>query len=214
MTRPARSGAIPSRRPVTLPVALILSVTIGSSLAVAARTSMPHESRTRSPALWAVVAMQLMVVLPVIGYLLHRFGDWALLYLFDSTLLVEPAVLAPLAPLVAVVAFLAARKLVLADHTLAALALMLGSAALAVLTAWAARRQLTIVTTVAALQGSGTTRTLAQTPLRYLLAGGGLAVTISWAVSFWRLVLVGRAQTRQQEVTQRRGDAASKRRAS
>ena len=199
----------------TLPVALLLSVTIGSSLAVASRNALPHEPKTHSPALWAVIAMQLMVVLPVVAYLLHRYGDWGVLYLFDSTLLVEPAALAPLAPLVTLVAYLATRKLVLADRLLAAVAITFASAGVAVFVTWAMRRQLTIVTTVAALRGSGTTRTLTQTPLRYLLAGGGAAVALSWAATLWRLVLVGRAQTRQREVTQKRGgEPANRRRAS
>lgn len=198
----------------TLPVALLLSVTIGSSLAVASRNALPHEPKTHSPALWAVVAMQLMVVLPVVAYLLHRFGDWGVLYLFDSTLLVEPAALAPVPPLVAVAVYLLTRKLILGDRLLVAVAVTFASAGVAAFVIWATRRQLSIVTTVAAMRGSGTTRTLAQTPLRYLLAGGGAAVALSWAVTLWRLVLVGRAQTRQREVTLKRAEPANRRRAS
>ena len=37
----------------------------------------------RSPALWSVVALQFLVVLPVARTSLHRYGDWSLLYLVD-----------------------------------------------------------------------------------------------------------------------------------
>jgi hypothetical protein len=177
-------------------IALALCVSLGGSMALASRGILTQGPLWRSFALWALLALQALVFLPVSGFVLHRFADWSLFYLIDTARLGEPAVLSAAFPVIAMVSFIVVRRLLIANKVPPALGITVGALLVAAACGWLARGPLLVVGTFDNYRHATNLRPLAQTSLAYLLAGGGLLVLISWITTLWRLAIVGLAAKR------------------
>jgi hypothetical protein len=175
-----------------------LSLAIGASVAVASRTTLMTERLMRSAALWALVALQALVVLPFAAYLFKRYPDWSLMYLFDGASLPQPLQLTILSslPVTAVGSFILARRFVMTQRWQVALTMAGAGLMLVGLIVYLGRDSLGVVGTTSMVRG-GTGRPISDTSLIYLLVMGVLAVVASWAATLWRLWLVSQAAERQ-----------------
>lgn len=179
----------------TVPIDLVLNVTVGSSIALASRGTFGSQTLWRTPALWTLVVFELLVFVPVGAYSLWRFPEWSLMYLFDAGELPIPDYsLAALFPAAAVGGFLATRLLLIRKKLWPAAGLLVGSLAVTAAIAYLGRESLLHVGSTQAFRSAPETmRGIVGTQLGYLVAGAVVAVAIGWGTTLWRLVLVSRA---------------------
>jgi hypothetical protein len=182
---------------VAVLIAAALCVSLGASVALAGRGTLADGPLFRQAGLWALVVLQALIFLPVTGYVLHRFGDWSVFYLFDSQSLGEPAAFAFFFPPAAIASFIGARRLLLKGKLYSVIGMVAGGVALAALVGWLGRESLLLVGSTAGAHKGIRLRPLTQTGLIYLLAGSGAFVLASWTATLWRLTLVSRAARRQ-----------------
>ncbi len=179
---------------LTLPIDLGLSVAAGSTVALAGRSTAEETKLVRSPALWALVAFELLVFVPVGAYLLWRFPAWSVMYLIEpDSLPMPPAYLAVLYPIVAVGTFVGCRRLLAAGKLLAALGIVGGSALLVTTIAFFGWDQISVLGTTEAFRADpAQMRDVGGSSLAYTGGAGSVAVAVSWSVTLWRLMLLGR----------------------
>jgi hypothetical protein len=168
---------------------------VGASFALASRRTLARSSWWSAPALWALCIYQVGLVLPTSVYLVWQYPAWSLAYTLDPAALPVPAVLGVLPPLCALGAFFAARRAIVANRSLWAwLGLAVGAAA-CVAVCWLGWGRLTWVGSYAAFRDhSLELRTLAYSPVIYLLAGCLPGLALGWGFSLWRLHLLDRAE--------------------
>ena len=131
---------------VTLPIDLALSAAIGSTAAIASRSTAGEYSLLRSPALWALIAFELLVFVPVGAYLLWRFPAWSLMYVVEpSSLPMPPAYLTILYPVVAVGTYVGCRRLLTVGKLLAVLGVLAGGVLLAAAIGFYGREQIEVI---------------------------------------------------------------------
>lgn len=177
-----------------VPIDLVLNVAFGSSVALASRRSLGDQQLLRTPALWSLLSLQVFLFVPVGIYLLFMHPAWSMMYLHDANALPVPdTALAAGYPLAALVGFLVARKLIVKSKLLPAVMIFLGSMLLSGAIVWFGREQLLVLgTTQAFRSGPETMRATLGSELSFIVAGAGVAITLSWVVTLWRLVLLGR----------------------
>jgi hypothetical protein len=168
---------------------------VGASFALVSRHTLARSSWWRAPALWALCIFQAGLVLPTCVYLVWQYPAWSLAYLLDPAQLPVPAVLGVVPPLCALSAFFAARWAIVADRALWAwlgLAMAILCCGVACWLGWGRFRW---VGTYAAFRDhSLELRTLAYSPVIYLLAGCLPGLALGWGFSLWRLHLLDRAE--------------------
>lgn len=179
----------------TVPIDLVLNVAVGSSIALASRGTLRSQTLWRTPALWALIAFELFVFVPVGAYLLWRFPEWSVMYLLDAGALPMPDHgLAALYLVVAFGAFVATRQLLIKKRIWAALGVVAASLSLSLAIAYFGRDSLLRVGSTQAFRSAPETmRDVVGTQLGFVVAGAAVAVTIGWAATLWRLILLSRA---------------------
>jgi hypothetical protein len=187
-----------------VPIDLALNAAIGASLALAARRSLADQPLWKTPALWALVALELTLVLPAGAYLLWRYPSWAFMYLVEPDFLGLPdPSWALLAPATAVAAFLGVRQLLLSSRLLAGVLVLLAAVVLTGLMVSFGRAQLQVLgTTVAFRNDPSQMRPLTESPLVFVLPTAIVAVAIGWGMTLWRLILLGLAHRDQSVVVE------------
>jgi hypothetical protein len=187
-----------------VPIDLALSAAIGASLALASRRSLADLPLWRTPALWALVAIELTLVLPCGAYLLWRQPSWSFMYLVEPDFLGVPDVgWAWLAPAGGVGAFLGARWLILSSRFLGAVLLLVAAGVLAALMVSFGRTQLLVLGTTAAFRNDPSQmRPLTESPLLFVLPMAFLATLVSWGMTLWRLILLGLAHRDQKSTAE------------
>jgi hypothetical protein len=179
---------------VTLPIDLGLSVAAGSTVALASRSTASEYRVLRSPAFWSLLAFELLIFVPVGAYLLWRFPAWSLMYLIDpDSLPMPPAYLAVLYPVIAVSTFIVCRRLLLVRKLIAVLGVLGGCVLAVALIGFFGFDQISVIGSTAEFRTDpGQMRDVTGSALGYVGAAGLAAVVISWAVTLWRLMLLGR----------------------
>lgn len=179
---------------MTLPIGVCWQVALGASLAWASPSSLRRTAWWRSVALWALVAFEGLVVVPVGGYFLAEFPAWTLMYAVDPARLPAPLVgWVVLYPLVGLVSFGLARRLLgrLGAPAVALLCVAgVGGTVGLLVWRWEA---LQVVSSFAAFWGqSAERRALIYSPLAPLLAVHLPALVFGWLFVLWRLFLMER----------------------
>lgn len=174
-----------------LPIALLLHATMGATFALAAGKALRERSFFRTPAFWALVVIQVTLVVPTTAYALWRFPAWSLMYLVTPGLFGLPdASLAVLVLAAAGGGFIVVRNLLAEGRTWVGFLLVVAGAFLAALAVSLGRAQLTVVGTTEAFRADPTTlRGIAASPLLFILPPTIVAVLVSWGMTLWRLVL-------------------------
>ncbi|MBI3179478.1 MAG: hypothetical protein HYZ27_07430 [Deltaproteobacteria bacterium] len=179
----------------TVPIDLSLNVAVGASVALASRAVIPQQRLLRSPALWSLVIMQALVFVPVGAYLLWRFPAWSLMYLMEPASLPVPDVaLVVTYPIAAVASFVITWRLLSGERLAPAIAVLAGALVVTLLITYLGRDALLVVGSVAAYrEGPDGMLSIFDSALVYLVAASGVAVTVSWANTLWRVVMLARS---------------------
>ncbi len=168
--------------------ALCINIAVGASAAIAARRVIPYEEAHKSTALGAVLLLQLLGMLPIVGYFLFLKTEWSLMYLVaGSELPVRPWVLLVALPITALASFLVARNLIIRGQTWQPWLLVGAGGALSFLLLWLGQRQLFYLTTSAGFDRSELGVSLASEPTGLIVMLGLLVILSTWAFSMIRL---------------------------
>ncbi|MBI5509563.1 MAG: hypothetical protein HY903_12495 [Deltaproteobacteria bacterium] len=172
---------------------MALNIAVGASIALAARLSLRDQPLWRASALWALVIVEGLVMLPTAVYLLWRFPAWSLMYVLEPGAAGLPTTLwAAMVPFAAFAAFLGVRRLLLTARLIAGAAVGVVGLVLVGLVVYHGRAQLLVVGTTEAFRTDpAQMRSIFDTPLLYLLPPMAVAGLLAWGMTLWRLVLLG-----------------------
>ncbi len=178
-----------------IPIYLFLNVAVGASLAFASRSLIEPGRPWRSPALWSLVALQALVIVPTAAYLGYRYPAWSFLYWLDGEPSLGLAVaMAAALILTALAGFFAVYQLLARHQRTLGGCVIAGGLLGAGLVSWIFRSKLLVVGTRRAfVEGTAALRPLSESALGYLLAGAVVALLVAWVSSLWRLLLVSHA---------------------
>ncbi|MBN1962731.1 MAG: hypothetical protein JW841_17510 [Deltaproteobacteria bacterium] len=140
-------------------------------------------------AFWSLIALQLLVFLPVTAWILHNFADWSLLYLFDTSIFPQPAILSIMFLSLAIASFLLVRSLLIKNKKLPAIIITSAIVLIGGLSCWFLREPLLIVGSFTNYQHATNMRPLQNTSLFYLILGGAFVILFSWLATCWRLMV-------------------------
>jgi len=179
-----------------VPIDIALNAAVGAGVVIAAHASLRDHPLWRSPALWALVAIEAILVLPAGGYLLWRFPSWSLMYLLEPGALgLSDTAWAVLAPLAGIGTFLGTRRLVLAGHLWVGVLVLAAGVLLTVLAAYFGWALLFVVgTTEAFRKNPAEVPSIVDSELIFVLPPFLIAFFVSLGTIFWRLVLLGLVQ--------------------
>lgn len=182
-----------------IPLELAMNIALGASVAFAGRGALGQQSLWRTPALWALVMLEIMVVLPLTIYLGQRYPDWMVMYLVDANDLSVAArsVLLALLPIIAVTSFSWTRRFLIAGRLMPSIGILAGGVMVTGLIGYLGRTALSTVGTTAAYDVEAPSlKRLVDSGLLYLLIGALLGIAVAWAGTLWRVNLVSRVAAR------------------
>ncbi len=179
----------------TVPIDVSLNLAVGASVALAGRAAIPQYRLLRSPALWSLVIMEAVVFMPVGAYLLWRFPAWSLMYLVEPGSLPVPDVaLVVTYPIAALLSFVVTWRLLAGERLVPAVAILAGAVVVTLVITYWGRDALMVVGSVAAYrEGPDGMLSVFDSALVYLLIAAGVAVTVSWGNTLWRVVMLARS---------------------
>ncbi|MFC1611151.1 hypothetical protein ACFL6C_09340 [Myxococcota bacterium] len=179
----------------TVPIDLALNVAVGSSIALASQSTARDYRLLRSPALWALVAFEVLVFLPIGGYLLWEFPAWSLMYLVEPRSLPIPDISLALSyPVVAVAAYIGCRRLVAGGRVWPVLGIFLAGLALVASLVYLGQQQVLVVGSTDEFRNDpAKMREALDSPLSYLVGAACVAFVIGWVATVWRLFVLGRS---------------------
>ncbi|OGQ91141.1 MAG: hypothetical protein A2289_01060 [Deltaproteobacteria bacterium RIFOXYA12_FULL_58_15] len=179
----------------TVPFDLALSVGLGACVAVFGRSVAPEKTLLRSAGLWALVAFELMLFVPVGAFLLWRFPEWSWMYLLEADALPFPDfAVAAAYPAFAIASFILCRHLVSSGRFWLAVGVMIGGMAIAGLVGFFGWEQLSVSGTTEQFRADpGQMREVTESSLGYLLAASNVGIVVAWGAMLWRLLLLCRA---------------------
>lgn len=181
----------------TVPIDIAVNVAVGCSFVLASRNTVADESLLRSAALWALVAFEVLLFVPVGAYLLVYYPDWSLMYIVAPGQLPVPDwALVATYPIAAFTGFVVARGLVIKGRIWTAIGFMASGFLLSLAVTGFGYRQLMNVGTTNAYRNGGSLEPILTSQLAYLLGAIFLAIGAGWVICIWRLDVLGRAWRR------------------
>ena len=190
---------------MTLPLALASQVAVGASFALISRHSDAHQPWLRSVAVWALLCLQLLVIMPATAYGLWRYAAWSMHYWWEA----GPSTgWTLLCPVMGLLGFGVARAGILRGRVSwgwAALGVGLVTDLILVIVNGG---RLAWVGTAAQFQAhSGDLLPLGSSGVGYLLTVGLPAQVAAWAFTLWRLYLLDRASVLSGDNLKGKGEA-------